>query len=230
MRAFGEPHTGFNLLPAGDRPADGQPLQIKGFGMLLPIVGGALILLAMLLTFVMQQATIAGLNQRLAAVRQETDRYRDKINLVEELARKRADVTARIGVIADLDRNRFSRVRLMQIMNNALPELTWLTDIQEVATPRGPGLNVSGVTSSNLKVSQLMTNLLQAPLVRGVDLLVSEQTEISGTAVTRFTLQVAMPDIGLAAPPPAAKPVDRLKQGQKAVRDQRAAQSKTNQQ
>ena len=45
-------------------PADGQPLQIKGFGMLLPIVAAAL-LFAMLLTFVIQQAKIAGLNQRL---------------------------------------------------------------------------------------------------------------------------------------------------------------------
>ena len=159
-------------------------------------------------------------------MRQETDNYRDKINLVEDLTRKRADVTARIDVIADLDRNRFSRVKLLQLLNNAMPELTWLTEMQEVQTPRGPGVNVSGVTSSNLKVSQLMTNLLQAPPVRGVDLLVSEQTEISGTAVTRFTLQVAMPDIGLSAPPPAAKPQDRLKQGQKAVRDGRAESAK----
>jgi type IV pilus assembly protein PilM len=229
LRAFGEPHTGFNLLPAGDRPSDTQPLQIKGLGMVVPIVGGALILLAMLFSFVMQQVKIAGLNQRLETVRRETDQYRDKINLVEELGRKRSDITARIGVISGLDKNRFTRVRLMQTLNNALPELTWLTDVQEVSTPRGAGVNVSGVTSSNLKVSQFMTNLLASKSVRGVDLLVSEQTEIAGTAVTRFTLQAAIPDINLVAPPPP-KSTDKIKQGEKAVRDAKGASQKANQQ
>jgi Tfp pilus assembly protein PilN len=148
--------------------------------------------------------------------------YRDKIALVEQLTQKRADVAARIDVISGLDRNRFARIRVMQLVNGALPELTWISGVQETATPRGAGVNVTGLTSSNLKVSQFMTNLLQSSLVRGVDLLVSEQTEIAGTNVTRFTLQVAVPGLGMPVPV-ERKPENLLKRGAQSIRESREA-------
>jgi hypothetical protein len=70
-----------------------------------------------------------------------------------------------------------------------------------------------------------MTNLLQARDVRGVDLQVSEQAEIGGTTVTRFTLHIAMPDLGLSAAQPA-KPVNQIKRGGQAAKQARNAEAK----
>jgi len=223
LRAMGDSHPGFNLLFAADRP-EHKKTTYAGLGTVLPVVGFSVILFTLLMSHLAQESKLAALNDRVKDIRRETDIYRDKIALVEQLTQKRADVAARIDVISGLDRNRFARIRAMQLVNSALPELTWISGVQETATPRGAGVNITGLTSSNLKVSQLMTNLLQSSLVRGVDLLVSEQTEIAGTNVTRFTLQVAVPSLGIAAPV-EPKPENLLKRGAQAIRESREVQS-----
>ncbi|HEY3296262.1 MAG TPA: type IV pilus assembly protein PilM [bacterium] len=209
LRALGDDHPGFNLLFASDKPSY-KKRNYAGLKTVVPVVGFSAMLFGMGMIYLSQENTLNGLNQKLKSIRKETDLYRDKIALVEELTRKRADVSARIDVISELDRNRFARVKVMQLVNNCLPELTWLVDVQELPAGRGAGLSITGLTSSNLKVSQFMTNLLQSKDVRGVDLQVSEQTELAGATVTRFTLQVAVPDLGLSGPPPAP-PTDAAK-------------------
>jgi type IV pilus assembly protein PilM len=223
MRALGDTYPGFNLLFPSDKPSY-KTRNYAGLKTILPVVGFSALIFGMGMIYLVQSNTLSSLNHKVTAIRKETDLYRDKIAMVEDLNKKRNDVAARIDVISDLDRSRFARIRVMQLLSNSLPELTWLTGVQEIGTERGPGLSVSGVSSSNLKVSQFMSNLLQSPQVRGVDLQVSEQTEIGGTNVTRFTLQVALPGLGLATAP-AAKPVDQLKRGEQAVRDQKKAQA-----
>jgi type IV pilus assembly protein PilM len=224
LRALGDDHVGFNLLFASDKPSY-KTRHYAGLRTILAVVGFSGLLFAMGMIYLAQQNTINTLKGKSESIKKETDLYRDKIALVEELSKKRADVSARIDVISELDRNRFARVKVMQLLNNSLPELTWLTNVQEMGSAHGSGLSVSGLTSSNLKVSQFMTNLLRSPEVRGVDLQVSEQTEVAGTSVTRFTLQIAIPDLGLSAPQ-AANPVDQVKRGAQAIHDQRSAQAK----
>jgi type IV pilus assembly protein PilM len=224
LRAMGDRHAGFNLLFEKDKP-EHKKAQYAGFGTILPIVGFSALLFGVIMIHLAQENKLTALNKRLDGIRKETDLYRDKIGLVEQLTKKRADVAARIDVIAELDRNRFARVKLMQLINNSLPEYTWITDVTEANFARGSGLNISGLTSSNLKVSQFMTNLLESGSVRGVDLAVSEQAEIAGTNVTRFTLQVALPGLGLTLQQPD-KPEDKLKTGVQAVREKKAAEAK----
>lgn len=224
LRAMGDTHPGFNLLFPADRP-EHKKTTYAGLGTVIPIVGLSAIVFSLLMLHLSQESRLVAFNSHLKDIRKETDMYRDKIALVEELTQKRADVAARIDVIAELDRNRFARIRMMQILNNSVPELTWITGVQETVTPRGAGVNVSGLTSSNLKVSQFMTNLLQSSLVRGVDLLVSEQAEIAETNVTRFTLQVALPDLGMTSPAQPKKE-DLLKRGAQAIRENRETQAK----
>jgi type IV pilus assembly protein PilM len=223
LRAMGDSHPGFNLLFAADRP-EHKKTTYAGLGTIVPVVGFSVIVFALLMSHLSQENKLAALSDHLKNIRRETDLYRDKIGLVEQLTQKRADVAARIDVISELDRNRFVRIRIMQLLNNALPELTWITGVQETATPRGAGVNVSGLTSSNLKVSQFMSNLLQSNLVRGVDLLVSEQTVIAETNVTGFTLQVTIPSLGMA-PPVEKKPENLIKRGAQAIRESREVQA-----
>jgi Tfp pilus assembly protein PilN len=219
LRAMGDEYPGFNLLLAADRP-EYKKSAYAGLGTVVPVVGISALLFGIVMVHLAQESKLAGLHARLQEVRKESALYRDKIALVEELSRKRADVATRIDVISGLDRNRFARVRLLQLATDNLPALTWVTNVQESKTPRGPGFNLSGVTSSNLKVSEFMTNLLQSDGVQAVDLLVSEQTEIAEIEVTKFTLQVVMPELGVAEPAPA-QPVNLIKKGAQALREKR---------
>jgi type IV pilus assembly protein PilM len=228
LRAMGDVHTGFNLLAPSHQKAQ-QEASHPGSGAVVAALVLSAMILGVALLHISQENRLTELRARLADVKKETDLYRDKIALVDDLTKKRADIAARIEVISDLDRNRFARIRLMQLLNRTLPELTWFTGVQEVATPRGRGVNVTGVTSSNLRVSQFMTSLLQDPDVRGVDLTVSEQTEIAGVSVTRFTLQVGYPLLDAQTTIAAKKPEDQLARGAKAIREQRQTQSDLNQ-
>jgi type IV pilus assembly protein PilM len=223
LRGMGDDYPGFNLLLSSDRP-DYKRAGYAGLGTVLPVVGISVLLFAMVMAYLSQEQKLSGLKGQLTRIRKEEAMYKDKIALVEELGRKRADVAARVDVIGDLDKNRFSRVRMLQLINGSMPELTWLTSAEEVVTPRGPGVNLSGVTSSNIKVSQLMTNLLRDSLVKSVDLLVSEQMEIASTPVTRFTVQAVLPDLGLAVAAAVETKPDMVKQGAQAVRAKRQAE------
>jgi type IV pilus assembly protein PilM len=219
LRALGDEHFGFNLLPPQDRPG-AAAAKYAGAKTVIPVVGISAVILGMAIAHIAQENQLAELNRQLADVKSEADVYRDKIALVEDLTAKRADVSARIDVITDLDKNRFARVKMLQIVNDALPELTWITAINEAPTPRGSGLNITGVTSSNLKVSQLMSNLLKQPGVKGVDLLVSEQGMIADVAVTNFTLQCGFPELGLS-PKTQPKPENLLAKGAAALKEKR---------
>ena len=223
LRALGDIHTGFDLLSPSHKKAQAAAM-LPGSSAVIAVLGLSAIFLGMVMVHISQENRLTALQARLENLKRETGLYRDKIALVEDLTKKRADIAARIDVVADLDKNRFARVKTMQLVNKTLPELTWLTNIQEVNTSRGPGFNVSGMTSSNLKVSQFMTSLLQDSDVRGVDLLVSEQSEIAEVSVTQFTLQVNYPVLGLIAAAPG-RPVDELARGAQALREKRKAQS-----
>ncbi|MBI5059413.1 type IV pilus assembly protein PilM [candidate division KSB1 bacterium] len=222
LRALTDDHFGFNLLLPQDRPG-ARTASYAGAGTIVPIVGISAVILGMAIAHIAQENQLTDLNRQLAEVKSEADVYRDKIALVEDLTAKRADVSARIDVISDLDKNRFARIKLLQLVNDALPELTWITSLAEVQTPRGPGMNVAGVTSSNLKVSQLMSNLLKVEGVRGVDLLVSEQGMIADVAVTNFTLQCGYPGLGLS-PKTQPKPENLLAKGAAALKAKRKAE------
>jgi type IV pilus assembly protein PilM len=223
LRALGEIHTGFDLLSPSHKKAQ-KAAAHPGSGLVIAALSFSAIFLGMVMMHITQENRLSALRSKLDDLKKDTDVYRDKIALVEDLTKKRADISARIDVISNLDKNRFARVKLVQLLNRTLPELTWLTNVQETTTPRGPGFNVSGITSSNLKVSQFMTSMLQDADVKGVDLLVSEQSVISEVDVTQFTLQVAFPPLGLISTGPQT-PADELARNAKEFRDKRKAQS-----
>ncbi len=74
-----------------------------------------------------QQNRLSGLEARLEAIRTETALYRDKIAVVEDLTVKRADVSARIDVIRELDKNRFARVEVLEMLarENAVADVAY---------------------------------------------------------------------------------------------------------
>jgi Tfp pilus assembly protein PilN len=101
-------------------------------------MGVSAVLLGMIIIHLSQQSQLNTLESRLEAIRTETDLYRDKIAVVEDLTVKRADVSSRIDVIRELDKNRFARVEVLEMLARRIPSLTWLTEVKESSdTKRG---------------------------------------------------------------------------------------------
>lgn len=220
LRSMGGDHPGFNLIFSEDRP-EAKRSTYLGAGAVVPILGFSAVMLGMIIVHLNQVSHLSSLESRLQSIRDETALYRDKIAVVEDLSVKRADVSSRIDVIRELDRNRFARLEVLEMLARRLPALTWLTSTKEAATPNGAGIHVSGITSSNTKVAEFMTELLQEPSVKGVDLLVTQQGEIAGTEVTEFTLQLTIPTIEIQVAKP--KKDNLLRKGADAIKETNAA-------
>jgi type IV pilus assembly protein PilM len=223
LRSMGDRYPGFNLLFPSDRPEAKKAAHL-GAQSVLPIVGLSALLLVIGVIHIGQETRLTARTARLNEIRSETDLYRDKIAVVEDLTKKRADISARIDVIRELDKNRFARVELMSLVNRNVPSLTWITSIKE-SKAGDHAVIISGITQSNIKVADFMTNLLQEDAVRGVDLLVSQQSEISDVDVTQFTLQATIPSIALQERA-KAKPENQIEKGAKAIREKREAVDK----
>lgn len=220
LRAMGGDHPGFNLVFRSDRPETKREHYL-GARAVVPILGISAVLLGMTIVHLSQQNRLSALEARLEAIRSETDIYRDKIAVVEDLTMKRADVSERIDVIQELDRNRFARVEVLEMLARRLPSLMWLTEVKESPTPNGAGVHVSGMTSSNTRVAEFMTALLNEPRVKAVDLLVTQSNQIGETDVTEFTLQITIPTIEMQAI--KSKRENLIKKGAAAVKEKNKA-------
>ena len=104
---------------------------------------------------------------------------------MNRLARERAELDLRLGVIAKLDQGRTRGVRLMDELARCIPDHLWLTSaVQESPT----SLNLEGVTFSNLVVSDFMTRLERSPLFAAVELEVAERGDVGDQDVVKFHL------------------------------------------
>jgi len=225
LRGLGDLHPGFNLLPQEER-RDAKKRHLAGAQAVLPILGVAFLLLWMVVATVVQENKLGILRKNLSDVQREATLYADKIAVVEELTAKRNDIAARINLIEQLDHNRFLRVHVLDEVNRALPNLTWLTSLREEAKSGVSTMVIEGVTSSNLKVAELMGNLVASPYLTDVKLTVTEKGDIANTTVTKFTLQATVKSL---SPPKTAPPAkdDAIARGTRAVRQART-QSRQN--
>lgn len=171
----------------------------------LPSFGGAdsrTVLLGaagMLLLFVVGFAIWRAGQQRAeleAAIQAEvTDstRFATTIQLVHSLRARQDTIRQKIGVIQEVDQRRYVWPHLMDEISSSVPPYTWLTQISsaEAADTLNPGLGmtVQGNAGSTQALTRFMKNLELSPYIRDVTLVTSEQTDVEGRAIHRFTLE-----------------------------------------
>ena len=176
-----------NLLPREDRQAR-RKIQLPKIGTLMP----ALVLLLVVVLFaavsVFQTLQIGRLKADIARAEQEAEKLKPQIQTIQELTQKREELERRLTVIADLDKGRLQRVKLIDELSRCVPEHLWLTGYEE----SGSKVQVEGVTFSNLLVADFMTRLEASPLYASVDLLVAEKGTIDQRNVVKFKVTAAM--------------------------------------
>jgi type IV pilus assembly protein PilN len=150
------------------------------------IVGGVvLFFVAILFTGIMQQHKIKVLEGKIAAANEESKKLAPQLAKIKEITKEREEVDRRLGIIADLDRYRYFRVKLLNDVSFNLPVNCWLTGLAEVSQNT---FAIEGVAFSNYTVADMMTNLETSPTVSRVDLKVSEKGKIQEREVMKFKL------------------------------------------
>jgi Tfp pilus assembly protein PilN len=123
----------------------------------------------------------------------DSTRFATTIQLVHALRARQDTIRQKIGVIREVDQRRYVWPHLMDEISSSVPAFTWLTQISsaEAADTLNPGLvmTVQGNAGSTQALTRFMKNLELSSYIRDVTLVTSEQADVEGRAIHRFTLE-----------------------------------------
>jgi len=179
-----------NLLPREERKKR-REFKLPEMTTIYMVGGIVLFFAAMLFTGSMQQHKIRTLERKIAAANEESKKLAPQLAKIKEITKEREEVDRRLGIIADLDRYRYFRVKLLNDVSFNLPVNCWLTGVSEVS----PNMfGIDGIAFSNYTVADMMTNLETSPTITRVDLKVAEKGTMDEREVMKFKLVAnAMP-------------------------------------
>ncbi len=172
-----------NLLPREGKTQRKPAMTFKVGDLVVPVAMLAAAGLVIAGTAVSQRMRIANLDKSIADVEAQSRALAPQIERVQRLAQERAELDLRLGIISRLEKGRTQSVRLMDELARCVPDHLWLTGATQDA---GSGLQLEGVTYSNLVVSDFMSRLERSPMFAGVELEVAERGAIGDRDVVRF--------------------------------------------
>jgi type IV pilus assembly protein PilN len=104
---------------------------------------------------------------------------------VDELEAMQQDLNSKIALIATLKKSKQGPVRVLDDLNTALPELAWLTSIEE----RSQKMKLTGFALDNQTLAGFMTRLEDSNYFQGVDLIQTNISQRAGVNISQFTVE-----------------------------------------
>jgi Tfp pilus assembly protein PilN len=154
-------------------------------GNFIPVGVALVALVACLGTYVVQSRTLTQLDANLQEAREESQRLAPQIARIKRLQREREQLDARLDAITSLDEERYFRVQLLSELARRSPDNMWLTRVRE----NSPGqFSLEGITFSNFIVADFISNLAQADLYQGLDLVRIQRGKIEDVTVLDFEI------------------------------------------
>ena len=157
----------------------------------------ALVVLGLGFFFITTSAKASSLGPQLEEARAEHERYQGFLREKRREELSRDSILSQIGTISAIDRDRFVWPHILDEVNDALPDNTWLT---EVATLTGstnvvpgdappPVIRIQGRTGDLANYTAFLRRLEASPWLVNV-LPIQAQTVIEGNRpLTAFTIQ-----------------------------------------
>ena len=174
-----------NLLPGGKkRQARGRKMALA-----LPKLGGlpqdrwvlgaaaagVIVVAAMAWLFFSVGSEREEVDLAYQEARQDSVRYADLIARTNALIARRDSIVQKVGIIQEIDQGRYVWPHLLDEISRALPDYTWLTDIQQVTSGAEPRVRVVGQAGNNLALAVFMRELEASPFLRAVRLTGTQQ-------------------------------------------------------
>jgi Tfp pilus assembly protein PilN len=174
------------------KPSFAPPRVSSAPSIPLPVLGGLLVLLLLAgaaYVYFNQNRQAAALAERIDVARQDSTRYSRAISKIRQIEASQSAISARIQAIQIVDQGRFRWPHILQEVSRSLPDNAWLTsvtgsdDLQDADR-----IEITGVTFSNLTLTQFMTSLEGSPYFEQVSLIGSNRSQVDGVDVTSFAL------------------------------------------
>ena len=160
---------------------------------LLAGAAGVLFLFLVGFGFWKQSARRTALDAQIQEEVRDSTRFATTIGLVNTLQARQDTIRQKIGVIREVDQRRYVWPHLLDEISAATPSYTWLAQITSSepadSLDHTPGFSIQGNAGSTQALTRFMKNLESSPFVRGVTLVTSEQEEVAGRAIHKFTVE-----------------------------------------
>ncbi len=180
-KAAAEPGRGMPRLPA----VPAVPLSLLGGALVLVLLAGAVYL------HFSQNRQAAAFEERIDVARQDSTRYSRAISKIREIESSQSAIAARIQAIQTVDQGRFRWPHVLDEISRSLPDNLWLTSVTRGDELEGGRIEITGVTFSNLTLTQFMSSLEGSPYFESVSLIGSNRSQVDGVDVTSFALRAA---------------------------------------
>jgi len=172
-----------NLLGEKIDNSFAQTLQVLGFS--------SAVVLSLVLCVVMQNSMSSKLERmekEKVALNKELEDLKKTTKLVKDLEQNKKTLKEKLYTIATLKAKKQGPVRVLDEVNNVLPERSWLLEMKD----KDGTLEISGVALDNQTIATFMHDLEESEFLGAVELIKSEQSFVNDVKVKMFSLAVKL--------------------------------------
>jgi Tfp pilus assembly protein PilN len=169
-----------NLLPRVGRKTTTRDWRETAGG-----AAAAFVILAMVYMWWSVSGQARTLEGRIVTMQAEIQKLEVVAKKVDQFKADKKKLEERLKVIQTLLASQSVPVHLLQALNDELPDEVWLNAI----TKTGGRLTIRGYSFTDFGIANFMTRLGRtAPLLRDVELVVSEQAELQKVPLKKFEI------------------------------------------
>jgi len=138
--------------------------------------------------YVQQMFAIDKIKQEIVTIDKKNAELQKTLGKVAGYEKKKHDLEKKLAVLKQLEEGRTGPVRLLDELSTALPPLpdkVWLSKFTE----SGGSIALDGIGDNERSVARFMRNLDASPYYRNIELSVTQQTNIAGLKMQKFSLK-----------------------------------------
>lgn len=161
------------------------------------VVMGVVILAALAVIGVVYYLTLDNISTAKNDIKrseEELASLKKKVGEIDKLKKLQADVQRKLDILNQLRKEKTGPATRLARISDIVPDKMWLTKYQE----NGLKVSISGLAYNEELIAEFMRNIQASAEFGDVELLVSEQQEISGVKLKKFELtcaiKVSMPE------------------------------------
>jgi len=173
----------------------------------------AIAVLVMLVPYIIQGRQMARLDSDIDHIKADIQKLNEQAKEVRDLDGRRAELQAKLKVIADLNQKRVGPVRILADLGVATPEKLWLVDFADLNSQA----TITGMALDNQTIATFMRQLQNSKYFFDVDLVETSQSEPvhgvvagdAGVVFKKFIVKAHLDYLGLGGKLPPGTEIAR---------------------
>ena len=169
-----------NLLPVRAAKKKETALQ-QIFIAASSVVAVFIVILAL---WLVKLGQISGTQNDITAANAKISELKNKIGKLDQIKKLKDEVKKKLDVLAELRKNKTGPATRLSTLSSVTPDQLWLEKYKE----NGRDISISGLAFNEELIAQFIRALEASPEYEKVDLVVSEQKDVSGNKLKRFDI------------------------------------------